>query len=82
MLYKPIYTLQELQTYLSGALLVAFDFETATDEKYRNEDKSTLDAHKSHIIGISFSVDEGSGVHLPITHRIEQNAEGLTEIWV
>ncbi len=81
-MYKPIYTLQQLQTYLSDAPLVAFDFETAPDEKYRNEDKAALDAHKSHIVGISFSVAEGSGVYLPIAHRVGQNAEGLTEIWV
>lgn len=80
-MYKPIYTLQQLQTYLSDAPLVAFDFETAPDEKYRNEDKAALDAHKSHIVGISFSVSEGSGVYLPIAHRVGQNAEGLTEIW-
>ena len=81
-MYKPIYTLQQLQTYLSDAPLVAFDFETAPDEKYRNEDKAALDAHKSHIVGISFSVAEGSGVYLPIAHLVGQNAEGLTEIWV
>lgn len=81
MLYKPIYTLKELQTYLSDAPIVAFDFETAPDEKYRNEDKAALDVHKSHIVGISFSVAEGSGVYLPIAHILGQNAEGLTEIW-
>lgn len=81
-MYKPIYTLQQLQTYLSDVPLVAFDFETAPDEKYRNEDKAALDAHKSHIVGISFSVSEGSGVYLPIAHLVGQNAEGLTEIWV
>lgn len=80
-MYKPIYTLQQLQTYLSDAPVVAFDFETAPDEKYRNEDKAALYAHKSHIAGISFSVAEGSGVYLPIAHRIGQNAEELTEIW-
>ncbi len=80
-MYKPIYTLQELQNYLADASVVAFDFETAPDEKYRNEDKAALDAHKSHIAGISFSVSEGSGVYLPVAHRVGQNAEGLTEIW-
>jgi DNA polymerase-1 len=74
MSYKPIYSLGELQEYLSGASLVAFDFETAPDEKYRNDDKAALDAHKSHIAGISFSVAEGSGVYLPLAHRIGENA--------
>lgn len=81
-IYKPIYTLKDLQNYLSGASIVAFDFETAPDEKYRKEEKAALDAHKSHIVGISFSVAEGSGVYLPISHRVGQNAEELTEIWV
>ncbi len=81
-MYKPIYTLQELQNYLADASVVAFDFETAPDEKYRNEDKAALDAHKSHIVGISFSVAEGSGVYLPIAHRVGENSEGLTEVWM
>ena len=61
-MYKPIHTLEQLQEYLSGATLVAFDFETAPDEKYRKEEKAALDAHKSHIVGISFSVAEGDAV--------------------
>ena len=80
-IYKSINTLKDLQNYLSGASIVAFDFETAPDKKYRNEDKAALDAHKSHIVGISFSVAEGSGVYLPIAHKVGQNADGLTEIW-
>lgn len=80
-MYTTIYTLTELQNYLSTASVVAFDFETAPDDKYRNEDKAALDAHKSHIVGISFSVVEGSGVYLPLAHRINRNADGLPEIW-
>lgn len=80
-MYQSIYTLKKLQNYLAAASVVAFDFETAPVEKYRNEDKAALDAHKSHIAGISFSVAEGSGVYLPITHRIGRNADGLPEIW-
>ncbi len=80
-MYRTILSLKELQNYIAAASVVAFDFETAPDEKYRNEDKAALDAHKSHIVGISFSVAEGSGVYLPITHRMGQNADGLTEIW-
>ncbi|GHV05283.1 hypothetical protein FACS1894217_01890 [Clostridia bacterium] len=81
MSYRPIYTLKELQEYLSGATIVAFDFETAPDEKYRREDKAALDAHKSHIVGISFSMSEGSGVYLPIAHRLGENAADLPGIW-
>ena len=81
MSYKSILTLEELQNYLSGATLVAFDFETAPEETYRREDKAALDAHKSHIVGISFSVAEGDGVYLPIAHRIDQNAAEPESIW-
>ncbi|MCL1874029.1 MAG: bifunctional 3'-5' exonuclease/DNA polymerase [Clostridiales bacterium] len=80
-MYKIIITLEELKEYLSEIMVVAFDFETAPYEKYRKEEKAALDAHKSHIVGISFSVAEGDGVYLPITHRIGQNATGLIEIW-
>jgi hypothetical protein len=34
-MYQAIHTLKELHNYLSGAATVAFDFETAPDEKYR-----------------------------------------------
>ena len=81
MSYKAIYTLEDLQIYLSGATLVAFDFETAPDEKYRKEEKSALDAHKSHIVGISFSVAESDGIYLPLTHRIGKNAVEQEAIW-
>ena len=74
MQYKSIYKLDELQTYLFGVSLVAFDFETAPDVKYHYEEKAALDAHKSHIVGISFSVAEESGVYLPLTHRIGENS--------
>jgi DNA polymerase-1 len=80
-LYKYILTLKDLQNYLSGAQIVAFDFETAPGEQYRREEKAALDAHKSHIAGISFSVAEGDAVYLLIAHRNGSNAENQTEIW-
>lgn len=79
--YQCVTTLEEMQKYLRNAGIVAFDFETAPDEPYRNEEKAALDAHKSHIVGISFSVAEGSAIYLPIAHRIGKNAAPLTEIW-
>jgi len=80
-MYLSINTINDLQTYLSGASIAAFDFETAPEEPYRREEKAALDAHKSHIVGISFSVAEGDAVYLPIAHRVGQNARGLEEIW-
>lgn len=81
MSYNTIYTLKDLQKYLSDADIVAFDFETAPDDEYGKEDKAALDAHKSLIVGISFSVAENSGVYLPLTHRVGKNAENPAEIW-
>jgi len=79
-MYKPIFTLDELKKYLEGAALAAFDFETAPLEKYRKEEKAALDAHKSRIVGISFSIAEGSGVYLPLAHRLDGSvADGDTD---
>ncbi len=81
MAYRSILTLRDVQTYLSGAPIAAFDFETAPDEPYRNEEKAALDAHKSHIVGISFSVAEGDAVYLPLAHRIGENVSDQSAIW-
>jgi DNA polymerase-1 len=78
---KPIFTLPALQTYLAATTHIAFDFETAPLEPYRREEKAALDAHKAHIVGISFSVAEGSGVYLPLAHRVGQNAADQAQIW-
>lgn len=79
--YRCVTALAELRAYLSGASPVAFDLETAPDENYRDEERAALDAHKSHVVGISFSVAENSGVYIPLTHRIGRNAETPTELW-
>jgi len=80
-MYKCITKIAELRDYLNLAGIVAFDFETAPDEKYRDEEKAALDPHKAHIVGISFSKAEGGGVYLPVAHKVGKNAENLTEIW-
>lgn len=79
--YRFILSLADLQTYLSGTTVVAFDFETAPDDAYRNDDRAALDAHKSHITGISFSVAEGDAVYLPLKHRVGENAADQDAIW-
>jgi len=79
--YRLIHTLAALQEYLAAATLVAFDFETAPLDKYRREDKAALDAHKSHIVGVSFSVAEGDAVYLPLAHLIGENAADFEGIW-
>lgn len=78
--YKSIYTTNEIHDYLSGAGVVAFDFETAPDEEYRTEQKAALDAHKSHITGISLSVSEGTAVYIPLCHKAGINADDSDEV--
>mgnify|MGYP004684311959 CR=1 FL=1 len=67
--YRLVTTLRELRNYLAGAEVVAFDFETSPDEKYRDDTKAALDPHRSHIVGVSFSVEEGTGA-LDMVKRI------------
>ncbi|GHU82196.1 hypothetical protein FACS1894196_0120 [Clostridia bacterium] len=74
-MYTSVTTIGGVREYLSDAAVVAFDFETAPDEPYRNETRAALDAHKSHIVGISFSISEGSGIYVPLTHRVGANAD-------
>ena len=59
---------------MSGATLVAFDIETAPDEGWRHEPKAALDPHKAHIVGMSFTVAEGSAVYVPFACIGEQMA--------
>ena len=73
--YRLFTTLQELRAYLAGAAVVAFDFETSPDEGYREEAKAALDPAKAHIVGVSFSVEEGTGVYVPVAHRVGTNID-------
>ena len=79
--YYVITDLGDLQDYLSGAAHVSFDFETAPDEQWRHDPKAALDANKAHIVGISFSVAEGSAVYVPIAHRAGRNLADIVPLW-
>ena len=72
--YNLIYTSNELRRYIKDVGIIAFDFETAPDDEWRDEPKAALDAHKAHIVGISLSVSEGSAVYVPLAHRVGVNA--------
>jgi DNA polymerase-1 len=72
--YNIIYANKEIHDYISGADVVAFDFDTAPDDEWRNEPKAALDAHKAHIVGISLSVKEDSAVYIPLSHKVGANA--------
>ena len=73
--YKCVTTTDGIKEYIGSSLLVAFDFETAPDEPYRSEDKAALDPAKAHIAGCSFSVKEGTGIYVPVAHRIGTNID-------
>lgn len=73
--YKLITDISEIRKYIKDRKVVAFDYETAPDDAYRNEDKAALDAHKSHIVGCSFSIAEGTGIYVPIAHKSGNNAD-------
>jgi len=79
--YRIATKLSEIKAYLSGGSHVAFDFETAPNEPYREEPKAALDAHKAHIVGVSFSTSEGAAIYVPLAHKVGNNAENQIEIW-
>ena len=80
-MYKLVTEIGEVRKHLSGPpaadglRLIAFDFETAPDDAYRDEEHTALDPHKAHIIGVSFSAAEGESVYVPMAHRIGANAD-------
>ena len=73
--YKTIRSITEIDAYIGNAEIVAFDFETAATDAYREEEYSALDAHKSDITGISISVAAGTARYIPLRHRVGQNAD-------
>ena len=73
--YKCVTTVDGIKDYFGDSRIVAFDFETAPDDPYREEDKAALDPAKAHIVGCSFSVKEGTGVYVPVAHRVGTNID-------
>ena len=67
--------IREVREYLASSPVVAWDFETAPDEPYRDEERAALDPHKAHVVGVSFSVAEGDGIYIPLAHQSGQNAD-------
>ena len=73
--YKVVTTVKEIRDYIGDAEVVAFDYETAPDEMYRDEDKAALDPAKSHICTMSLSVSEHSGIMIPVAHKVGKNID-------
>lgn len=72
--YKCVTTVDGIRDYIGGSRIVAFDFETAPDDPYREEEKAALDPAKAHIAGCSFSVKAGTGIY---AHQSVQHRPGL-----
>lgn len=47
--YKNVTDLPTVYKYVKNSEIVAFDYETAPDEEYRQEEKAALDPHKAHM---------------------------------
>ena len=71
--YKCITTVTGIREYLGDHKIISFDFETSPNDAFREEDKAALDPAKSHIVGCSFSVKEGTGIYVPIAHKVGTN---------
>lgn len=67
--------LQAVKNYLQRAGIVAFDFETAPLLQYRADPKAALDAHRACIVGVSLSVEAGTGIYVPFQHFDGGNAD-------
>ena len=66
--YEPVTSVHGIREYLGTSTVVSFDFETAPDEAYRNDAKAALDPARSHLVGCSFSVEEHTGIYVPVAH--------------
>lgn len=48
--YSAVTSLQGIKEYIGTHKTVAFDFETAPDEPYRDDEKAALDPWRSHTL--------------------------------
>lgn len=78
--YKLALNKEKIAKYIENFKLLALDIETSPLSQYRNDKKSALDAHKSTITGMSFSVSKGSGIYVPFHHKVGLNAD-FVETW-
>ena len=67
--YKLAKSTDDVKNYLKNADIISFDFETAPNDEYRDEPMAAIDPHKSHMVGVSFSVKPGTGIYAPIAHK-------------
>ena len=78
--YRILTGLDDISAELAGDEPVAFDFETAPDDSWRDEERAALDAHKAHIVGCSFSTQESDAFYVPMAHRVGRNVEDVSAL--
>lgn len=81
MRYECALTIEQIQRYLTGASTVSFDFETAPLDAFRDMDRAALSAHTARIVGVSFSVSEGTAIYVPFVHRAGHNVFDPDRVW-
>jgi DNA polymerase I len=78
--YKLTKSVSEIENYVGNHKILALDIETSPLDKYRGDEKASLDSNKSKIVGISISVGKGTGIYVPLRHRNYENAD-FDEMW-
>ncbi len=73
--YKCVTDIEELKAYIGDAKIVAFDYETAPYEAFRDDDRASLDSFRSHIVECSYSAAEGTAVAVPLKHLTGSNMD-------
>lgn len=71
--YRVVRSFAEARKYIGDHTVVAFDYETAPDLDFRNEDRAALDPAKSHICTMSLSVEPHTGIMIPVRHLVGEN---------
>ncbi len=71
--YRCVTDIDGIEDYIKGSSIVAFDYEAAPDEPYRDVEKAALDPAMAHIVGCSFSVKPGTGIYIPVAHLTGKN---------
>ena len=73
--YTCVTDINEVRAYLAGHDIVSFDYETAPDKAFRSEEKAALDTAKAHICTMSLSVQEHTGIMIPVDHLTGTNMD-------
>ena len=73
--YRCVTDMDSVREYLRGHQIVSFDYETAPDDPFREEEKAALDPARAHICTMSLSVAEHSAIMIPVAHRRGPNMD-------